>query len=154
MEKRLKVLVADDQEILAKNITYIVDGNKNVEKVKMAKNGKETLNIILEFQPDIVFTDMQMPEMTGLEVIQQIYGNELEKKPKFILITADRNPNLVVAARELKFDIEYKPISDTTINEYIDNFETIKEEKIDEQTKETPKKEGFLSKLFKGNKRN
>ena len=152
MDKKLKVLVVDDQEILAKNIVYIIDGNKNVEKVKMAYNGKEALNIILDFKPDIVFTDMQMPEMTGLELIKKINELELESKPKFILITADRSADLVVASRELKFDIEYKPVRDVTLNEYIDNFEPRNENQPKNNVEENHTKESFFEKLFKRKK--
>lgn len=152
MEKKLKILVIDDQEILAKNIVYIIDGNKNVEKVKMALNGKEALNIISDFKPDIVFTDMQMPEMTGLELIKKINELELESKPKFILITADRSADLVVASRELKFDIEYKPVRDVTLNEYIDNFEPRNENQPKNNVEENNTKESFFEKIFKRKK--
>lgn len=152
MDKKLKVLVVDDQEILAKNIVYIIDGNKNVEKVKMAFNGKEALNIILDFKPDIVFTDMQMPEMTGLELIKKINELESESKPKFILITADRSADLVVATRELKFDIEYKPVRDVTLNEYIDNFEPRNENQPKNNVEENNTKESFFEKIFKRKK--
>lgn len=71
MEKKLRVLVADDDEVLAIKIQSIIAGNSNVEKVKIEKNGRDEFLRILEFEPDIVFTDMQMPIMTGLEVIKK-----------------------------------------------------------------------------------
>ena len=123
MEKKLKVLVADDIEILARNMSSIISENERVENVKYVLNGEDEINQILSFQPDIVFTDMQMPKKNGLEVIEEIKSNNsIEKKPQFILVTADRDSSLIIRSRELGFYIEYKPISAERINEYIDNF--------------------------------
>lgn len=151
MERKLKVLVADDIEILAKNMSSIISKNERVENVKYVLNGEEEINEILSFQPDIVFTDMQMPKKTGLEVIEEIMtNNSIEKKPQFILVTADRDSSLIIRSSELGFYIEYKPISAERINEYIDNFTDLKEEKEDNQKDlGNKKKEMFLIKLFK-----
>ena len=148
MEKKLIVLIADDEKFFAKSILDVVEKNTKVEKVYVASNGLDELDIILGYEPDIVFTDMQMPEMTGLDVIRNISNRDLEKKPKFILVTSDRSADLVIASRNLKFDITYKPIDANTINEYIDDYT---EEKVEIPKKETEKnnKEGFFSKLFK-----
>ena len=62
MERKLKVLVADDIEILAKNMSSIISKNERVENVKYVLNGEDEINEILNFQPDIVFTDMKMPK--------------------------------------------------------------------------------------------
>lgn len=148
MEKKLIVLIADDEKFFAKSILDVVEKNTKVEKVYVASNGLDELDIILGYEPDIVFTDMQMPEMTGLDVIRNISNRDLEKKPKFILVTSDRSADLVIASRNLKFDITYKPIDANTINEYIDYYT---EEKVEIPKQETEKnnKEGFFSKLFK-----
>lgn len=150
MEKKLRVLVADDDEVLAIKLQSIIAGNSNVEKVKIEKNGRDEFLRILEFEPDIVFTDMQMPIMTGLAVIKKIKESQLEKEPQFILVTSDRSADLIVAARELKFDIEYKPISAERINEYIDEFKYIIEETAKKNTeKSNNKKQGIFWRLFR-----
>lgn len=93
---------------------------------------------------------MQMPIMTGLEVIKKIKESQLEKEPQFILVTSDRSADLIVAARELKFDIEYKPISAERINEYIDEFKYIIEETAKKNTeKSNNKKQGIFWRLFR-----
>ena len=115
--------MADDIEILAKNMSSIISENERVENVKYVLNGEDEIKQILSFQPDIVFTDMQMPKKTGLEVIEEIKSNNyIEKKPQFILVTADRDSSLVIKAREISFYIEYKSISAERINEYINNL--------------------------------
>lgn len=148
MNKKLIVLIADDEKFFANAILDVVKKNTKVEKVYVASNGLEELDIILGYEPDMVFTDMQMPEMTGLDVIRNISNRDLEKKPSFILVTSDRSANLIIASRELKFDITYKPIDANTINEYIDNYSEENVE-IPKQEIEKNNKEGFFSKLFK-----
>ena len=112
MERKLKVLVADDIEILAKNMSSIISKNERVENVKYVLNGEEEINEILSFQPDIVFTDMQMPKKTGLEVISEVMRNtSIKEKPQFILVTADRDSSYFTKASELGFFLDFKPIS-------------------------------------------
>lgn len=155
MERKLTILVADDMEIILRNMKSVIEKNPKVKKVESVFNGEDEINAILNLKPDIVYTDMQMPKKTGLEVIEEVMRNtSIEKKPQFILVTADRDSSLVIKARELGFYIEYKPISDEKINEYIDNFTDLKKEKIEvqkelESRKKETKKEIFLIKFFK-----
>lgn len=154
MKKNLKVIVADDMEILARQIVSVVEQNQNVDFVEMAKNGKEELEKILELEPDIVFTDMRMPEMTGVEVIEKVKTMKQKKNPLFILVTSDRGIDIIEKARKLRFCVEYKPISPDKINEYIDEFEYKEIENNEEIKKETlkqetMKKEGLFRRLFK-----
>lgn len=159
MENKLKIVVADDMKSIADNMQSIIAGNERVEKVWVAYDGEEEIIRIMNLEPDLVFTDMQMPKRTGIDVIEAIkcYPS-VRKKPKFVLVTADRDSNIVIKARELGFDIEYKPISAQRINEIINDFEP---EKIDEEEEERKwkqeieevrkelKKEGFLKRIFK-----
>ena len=161
MQSKIKVLVADDMEIIVRNMKSVIEKNLKVDRVDTAFNGEDELNTILNLEPDIVFTDMQMPKKTGLEVIEEIMANNsIEKKPQFILVTADRDSSLIIKSRELGFYIEYKPINEVRINEYINNFEFIrinneKEEKNiqnEEKVKKEFKNGGFLKKLFRRSK--
>lgn len=158
MENKLKIVVADDMKSIADNMQSIIAGNERVEKVWVAYDGEEEIIRIMNLEPDLVFTDMQMPKRTGIDVIEAIrcYPS-VRKKPKFVLVTADRDSSIVIKARELGFDIEYKPISAQRINEIINDFEP---EKIDEEeerkwkkeieeVRKELKKEGFLKRIFK-----
>ena len=92
LKSKIKVLVADDMEIIVRNMKSVIEKNPKVERVDSAFNGEDEINAILNLRPDIVFTDMQMPKKTGLEVIEEIMtNNSIEKKPQFILVTADRD---------------------------------------------------------------
>lgn len=81
MERKIKVVVADDMEIIVRNMKSVIEENPNVEKIESVFNGEDEINAILNLKPDIVFTDMQMPKKTGLEVIEEVMTNtSIEKK--------------------------------------------------------------------------
>lgn len=147
MERKLKIVVADDIEILAKNLSSLISINERVEKVKYALNGEDEIKEILEFEPDIVFTDMQMPKKTGLEVITEVISDSsIKKKPLFILVTADMDSSYFTKASELGFYVEFKPIKPERINEYINSYGIIKTQNDKPLKKE---KKGFWNKIFK-----
>lgn len=83
MKKR--IVVADDNETILKQIVNYISKNENIEVVGIAKDGVEELQIIRELSPDIVITDVEMPNMTGVEVIEQM--KNYIYKPEFIVMT-------------------------------------------------------------------
>lgn len=70
----LKVLFADDEEIIRNGLKYIIDWEKCGFKIcGEASNGKDTISQIIELQPDLVILDICMPGISGIEVITQIH---------------------------------------------------------------------------------
>ena len=87
--KKIKVLIADDIEIIAKTNQQIAEKNELVDVIGIAYDGQQEYNMIIDLKPDIVVTDNQMPKMNGVEVAEKIINSSLESIPKFILVTAD-----------------------------------------------------------------
>lgn len=65
--KRIKVLIVDDHTILRDGLERALGTNQNIGQIKQAKSGKEALEVLKKFEPDIVFMDIFMEEMDGLE---------------------------------------------------------------------------------------
>ena len=61
--RKLKVLIADDVEIIAKTNQQIVEKNEEIEVIGLAYDGQEEYDMILELKPDIVISDNQMPKI-------------------------------------------------------------------------------------------
>lgn len=81
-----KVLVVDD-EIHIVHVVAIKLRNNGYEVITAA-NGAEAFDLLSSEKPDIVVTDLQMPVMTGLQLVEKIRRNEQTKDIPVILLTA------------------------------------------------------------------
>jgi two-component system LytT family response regulator/two-component system response regulator LytT len=70
----LTAVVADDEEPARDELCYLLGQLEGVEVVGQAANGLEAVDAIVRLDPDIAFLDMQMPGLTGLEVVRQLQG--------------------------------------------------------------------------------
>jgi two-component system LytT family response regulator len=84
MKEPLKALIIED-EVLAKNrlLTLLEKHVHEIQVVDTASDGEEGIRLIKEHHPDVVFLDIQMPVMNGLEML-----THLERQPKIIFTTA------------------------------------------------------------------
>lgn len=81
-----KVLLIDDEAIIRKGLRNTISWNDfDCQIIGEAKDGFEGLEMIESLEPDIVFVDIRMPVMDGLEMIAQIPDNR--DKPKFVILT-------------------------------------------------------------------
>ena len=81
-----KVLVADD-EVHIVNVVAMKLRNNGFDVVT-ADNGAEAYRLCCEEKPDIIITDYQMPQMTGLELIEKVRSNPDLKHIPIIMLTA------------------------------------------------------------------
>lgn len=85
-------LVVDDSMLIRYTVCRFLEGRGFA--VESATNGAEALEILARTQPDLIVTDMQMPKMTGGELI-----SALKKNPK-----TEKIPIIIVAGRASGFD--------------------------------------------------
>lgn len=78
MDKKYKILIIDDEEVILDSCTLILESGNY--QLATARNGNLGLELVKEFQPDLVFVDLKMPGISGLEVLERI---------------RDRDPNIV-----------------------------------------------------------
>ena len=64
----LRVVIAEDQSMVLGALAALLEIERDVKVVGQARNGKEALRITLQQKPDVLITDIEMPEMSGLEV--------------------------------------------------------------------------------------
>lgn len=81
----LRVLIADDEPLARAKICEMLAGQDTVQIVGECATGRQTLTAVRELKPDLLFLDIQMPEMTGLEALEQLQG---EATPHVVLVTA------------------------------------------------------------------
>ncbi|MCK5702749.1 MAG: response regulator, partial [Cyclobacteriaceae bacterium] len=84
-DEKLKVLIADDNQDILIYLKSIFEQSYTVETVT---NGKEGLNIAFEKIPDLIISDIMMPEMDGLELCRRIKSDVRTSHIPVILLTA------------------------------------------------------------------
>ncbi len=82
----LKIMIADDEEILRKELAKKISEIKDIEIIYTAGNGLELIKAIKKMKPHIIITDIAMPGMSGIDVIRKI-RNELSST-EIIFITS------------------------------------------------------------------
>lgn len=71
MSKSIKVIVVDDHELFRKGVIMVLKKMDNVEVIGEAGDGKEFLAMLNSHKPDVVFIDIKMPLMNGIEATTQ-----------------------------------------------------------------------------------
>lgn len=84
----IKVLIADDQELIRQSLTIILNSEKDLEVTDAVANGVEVIRSIRKERPDVILMDIRMPEMDGVVCTQIIKENYPEIKV-IILTTFD-----------------------------------------------------------------
>ncbi|NLC38647.1 MAG: response regulator, partial [Clostridia bacterium] len=71
----VKVLVVDDSAYMRRVITAMLEKDPAIQVVGFARDGKDALEKIQRFKPDVITLDVEMPGMDGLETLQEIMGS-------------------------------------------------------------------------------
>ena len=149
MEK-LKVVIADDMQVIAENNKRIATLFDNIEVVGIANNGQEEYDMIMELKPDLVITDNQMPLMNGLDVIEKIVNSSISNKPQFILVTGDTGEVVRKAYNLGVLRVVSKMSSERELKYAIEEFLYLQNtNESDIIKKQQEKSEGFFEKLAK-----
>ena len=81
-----KILIVDDEPLIREAIKKKIDGDRtDALEIYMACDGFEALEMSRTIYPDIIITDIKMPEMDGIELIGKIY--EMKQTPECIIIS-------------------------------------------------------------------
>jgi two-component system, LytTR family, response regulator len=83
--KKIRALVADDEPLARERLTSLLSSEPDVEVIGQARDGEEAVTAIHDRSPDLVFLDVQMPQMSGFEVIEAVGS---ERMPLVIFVTA------------------------------------------------------------------
>jgi two-component system LytT family response regulator len=84
-QKKITTLIVDDEPLARRNIRLLLKDDREIEIVGEASSGREALALIRKHSPDLVFLDIQMPELDGFEVLESI---EAERLPAIVFVTA------------------------------------------------------------------
>lgn len=110
----MRVAIVDDERLARRELTNQLRAFAEVEIVGEASNGEEAVELITNSNPDLVFLDIQMPDMTGFEVLEQ-----LDDVPQVIFVTAF--DEYALRAFEVNaLDYLLKPVEEERLEESIE----------------------------------
>ena len=102
----IKTIVIDDQQDFIEDMLHLIKKNElPLEVIATANNGKDGLIAILKYKPQLVFTDVVMPEMSGFEMLELIGNINFG-----LIITTAFNEYAVQALRMSALDFLLKPL--------------------------------------------
>jgi len=81
----IRVIVAEDQGMVLGALAALLEIEGDIEVVAMARNGAEAMALTRQHLPDVLLTDIEMPEMTGLEVAAALKGQGM--KTRVVIVT-------------------------------------------------------------------
>lgn len=114
----LRVLLVDDEPLALENLRLQLQDESDIEIVGECANAIEAIGMIHKVRPDIVFLDIQMPRMSGLEMVGML---DQQHRPHIVFLTAFEEYALQ-AFEQCAFDYLLKPIQSTRLQKTLERL--------------------------------
>lgn len=116
MTTTIRTLIVDDEPLARRGLELRLQGEPDIQIVRQCANGREAIAAITEESPDLMFLDIQMPGLSGLDVVAQV---PQESMPMIVFVTAfDRYAINAFEAHAL--DYLLKPVDETRLAAALD----------------------------------
>ncbi len=83
----IRVLIADDQEIVRTGLRMILEAQPDIEVVGEAVDGRDALDLARRLRPDVCLFDIRMPELDGIELTRRLAGPDVADPLAIVVIT-------------------------------------------------------------------
>ncbi|MGX7070443.1 response regulator [Gemella bergeri] len=117
----MKLLIAEDQSMLRDAMTKLLLMEEDIESVFQAGNGKEALSHLKNNNIDVAILDIEMPEMTGLDVLEWIKKNNIPTK--VIIVTTFKRSGYF--ERAVKNNVDAYVLKDRSIEELMQTVHNV-----------------------------
>src|SRR5690625_2974314 len=84
----MRVMIAEDEPMAQKELIYLLEKEVDVQLFPSAETGRELVELYKQYEPDIVFLDVEMPELSGVEAAKRIVEITYMQTPYFVFTTA------------------------------------------------------------------
>ena len=108
----LRVLIVDDEPLARENLRFLLQDESDIEIVGECGNAIEAIGAVHKLRPDVLFLDIQMPRISGLEMVGML---DPEHRPYIVFLTAF-DEYAVKAFEEHAFDYLLKPIEEKRLD--------------------------------------
>ena len=117
----MKLLIAEDQSMLRDAMATLLSMQDSVESVLQAKNGKEAIDLISTNDIDVAILDVEMPEATGLDVLENIRSNNIDCK--VVIVTTFKRMGYF--ERAIKNNVDAYVLKDRSIDELMKTINNV-----------------------------
>jgi two-component system nitrate/nitrite response regulator NarL len=93
---QLKIVIADDSPAILHQMVHLLEAEFTV--VATAENGLSALDLIRQHRPDVAVLDLNMPVVSGLEVIRQLTW--CASTPRIVICSAESDPEIIQSTRQ------------------------------------------------------
>lgn len=114
----LRVLIVDDEPLALENLRLQLQDESDIEIVGECANAIEAIGMIHKIRPDIVFLDIQMPRISGLEMVGML---DQQHRPHIVFLTAFEEYALQ-AFEQCAFDYLLKPIQPARLHKTLERL--------------------------------
>jgi two-component system, NarL family, response regulator DesR len=90
----ISIVLAEDQQMIAGALAQLLNFESDLRVLEIAGNGKAALDAVKRLRPDVLVTDIEMPELTGLELAAKVsaWAQESASPTKIVMVTAFARP--------------------------------------------------------------
>ena len=120
MDKLYRVVIIDDDEFSADNLCLELKKYNRLSIDGMARNGANGRKLLEKVHPDLLFLDVELPDMKGMELLEQLRG-AITWNMQIVFYTA-YDKYMIYAIRGAAFDYLLKPIDKKELEGIIDRF--------------------------------
>jgi len=111
--EQIRIAIVDDEPLARERIRSLLLELPEVDVVAEAANGREAIDVVRRYEPDLVFLDVQMPEIDGFGVLQHL---ELHERPRGVIFVTAYDRYAIQAFEVNAIDYLLKPYSRERFN--------------------------------------
>jgi DNA-binding NarL/FixJ family response regulator len=94
----IRILIADDQELIRTGLRLVLQGYDDLDVVGEAGDGREALELVATTHPDVVLMDIRMPKLNGIEALTQLTAAQAQPPVRVLILTTFDLDEYVFAA--------------------------------------------------------
>lgn len=114
------MVIVDDDDVSLENLDFSLRKDTRFQVEGVARNGKQGKKVITKVRSDLLFLDVEMPDMTGMELLQDI-RDSISWNMKVVFYTA-YDKYMIQAIRESAFDYLLKPFEEQDLQDILERF--------------------------------
>lgn len=120
MMEKYKVVIVDDDSVSLEELGFYLQEDERFVLMGTAKNGRQGKKLITKVQPDLLFLDVELPDMTGMDLLQDV-RTSVQDDMRVVFYTA-YDKYMIHALRESAFDYLLKPFEKQDLQEILERF--------------------------------